>query len=71
MSSRGLNVCTLAGNVAATPELKTIPSGAELAEFTIYVNRVPARKENDSFTSTETAKKRISFRRTFRSIHHI
>ena len=50
MSSRGLNVCTLAGNVAATPELKTIPSGAELAEFTIYVNRVPARKENDSFT---------------------
>ena len=50
MSSRGLNVCTLAGNVAATPVLKELQSGNELAEFTIYVDRVSSRKENDSFT---------------------
>jgi single-strand DNA-binding protein len=53
MSSRGLNVCTLAGNVGATPELKIINQGTdnetELAEFIIYVDRVPSRKQNDSF----------------------
>lgn len=53
MSSRGLNICTLAGNVAADPEIRQIErkdgSTAKLAELTIYVDRIPSRKENDSF----------------------
>ncbi|MBD2428363.1 single-stranded DNA-binding protein [Phormidium sp. FACHB-1136] len=53
MSSRGLNVCTLAGNVAADPEVRSIErrtgGGAQVANMTIYVDRIPSRKENDSF----------------------
>ncbi|MGB3199531.1 MAG: single-stranded DNA-binding protein [Nodosilinea sp.] len=54
MSSRGLNLCTLAGNVAADPEIRSIErkSGGhtQVAELTIYVDRIPSRKDNDSFT---------------------
>ena len=54
MASRGLNVCTLAGNVAADPEVRQVDlkSGgqAQVADLTIYVDRIPSRKENDSFT---------------------
>lgn len=54
MSSRGLNICTLAGNVAANPEIRQIErkdgSKTQLAELTIFVDRIPSRKENDSFT---------------------
>jgi single-stranded DNA-binding protein len=54
MSSRGLNLCTLSGNVAADPEIRSIErksgGNVQLAEMTIYVDRIPSRKENDSFT---------------------
>lgn len=54
MSSRGLNLCTLAGNVAADPHVRTIErkdgSSTQLAEMTLYVDRIPSRKEHDSFT---------------------
>ncbi|MBU6229578.1 MAG: single-stranded DNA-binding protein [Cyanobacteria bacterium REEB459] len=54
MSSRGLNLCTLAGNVAADPEVRQIQrkagGHAKVAGITIYVDRVPSRKDNDSFT---------------------
>ncbi|MFM7470736.1 MAG: single-stranded DNA-binding protein [Nodosilinea sp.] len=54
MSSRGLNLCTLAGNVAADPEVRQIQrkvgGNAQVAEITIYVDRIPNRKDNDSFT---------------------
>jgi single-strand DNA-binding protein len=54
MSSRGLNLCTLAGNVAADPEIRNIErksgGNVQLAEMTIYVDRIPHRKDNDSFT---------------------
>ena len=54
MSSRGFNVCTLAGNLAAAPEIRTVPlkdgSYTQVADLTIYVDRIPSRKENDSFT---------------------
>lgn len=54
MSSRGLNLCTLSGNVAADPEIRNIDrktgGQVQLAEMTIYVDRIPGRKENDSFT---------------------
>ena len=54
MSSRGLNLCTLAGNVAADPEVRQIQrkagDNAQVAEITIYVDRIPNRKDNDSFT---------------------
>jgi len=53
MSSRGLNLCTLAGHVAADPVLRQInrKSGgsAQLAEVVLYIDRVPSRKEKDSF----------------------
>lgn len=53
MSSRGLNLCTLAGNVAADPEIRTIErkSGGQvqLAEMKIYVDRIPNPKDNGSF----------------------
>jgi single-strand DNA-binding protein len=45
MSSRGLNLCTLAGNVAADPEIRNIErksgGNVQLAEMTIYVDRIP------------------------------
>ncbi|MGB5972569.1 MAG: single-stranded DNA-binding protein, partial [Nodosilinea sp.] len=54
MSSRGLNLCTLAGNVAADPEVRHIERKAggntQVADITIYVDRIPSRKDNDSFT---------------------
>lgn len=54
MASRGLNVCTLAGNVAADPEVRRVDlkSGGQtqVADLTIYVDRIPGRKDNDSFT---------------------
>lgn len=54
MSSRGLNLCTLAGNVAADPEVRSVERKAggslQVANLTIYVDRIPSRKENDSFT---------------------
>lgn len=54
MSSCGLNVCTLSGNVAADPEIRDIDlkTGVQrqVANLTIYVNRIPRRTENDSFT---------------------
>lgn len=54
MSSRGLNLCTLSGNVAADPQVRHIErktgGSAQVAEITIYVDRIPSRKENDSFT---------------------
>ena len=54
MTSRGLNLCTLSGNVAADPEIRSIERKAggqvQLAEMTIYVDRIPSRKENDNFT---------------------
>ena len=54
MASRGFNVCTLAGNVAADPEVRQVDlkSGGhtQVADLTIYVDRIPSRKENDSFT---------------------
>jgi single-strand DNA-binding protein len=54
MSSRGLNLCTLSGHVAADPEVRTIERKAggttQVANFTIYVDRIPSRKESDSFT---------------------
>jgi single-strand DNA-binding protein len=54
MSSRGLNLCTLAGNVAADPEIRSIErkSGGkvQLAKMTIYVDRISSNKENNSFT---------------------
>jgi single-strand DNA-binding protein len=52
MSSRGLNICTLAGNVAADPEIHQIErkdgSIVKVADLTLYVDRIPSRKENDS-----------------------
>lgn len=54
MSSRGLNLCTLAGNVAADPQVRSIErktgGSAQVAEMTIYIDRIPSRRENDSFT---------------------
>jgi single-strand DNA-binding protein len=54
MSSRGLNLCTLAGNVAADPEIRNVERKAggdvQVAKVTIYVDRIPSRKEDDSFT---------------------
>ena len=54
MSSRGLNLCTLAGNVAADPQIRNIErktgGSAQVAEMTIYIDRIPSRRENDSFT---------------------
>jgi single-stranded DNA-binding protein len=54
MSSRGLNLCTLAGNVAADPEVRSVDrktgGSLQVANLTIYVDRIPSRKENDSFT---------------------
>ncbi|WP_017297853.1 single-stranded DNA-binding protein [Nodosilinea nodulosa] len=54
MSSRGLNLCTLSGNVAADPEIRHIErktgGNTKVAEMTIYVDRIPARKDSDSFT---------------------
>ncbi|MBE9155548.1 single-stranded DNA-binding protein [Nodosilinea sp. LEGE 06152] len=54
MSSRGLNLCTLSGNVAADPEIRNVErktgGNTQVAELTIYVDRVPSRKDNDSFT---------------------
>jgi single-stranded DNA-binding protein len=54
MSSRGLNLCTLAGNVAADPEVRNIErktgGNTQVAKMTIYVDRIPSRKESDSFT---------------------
>ena len=54
MSSRGLNLCTLSGNVAADPEVRNIErktgGNTQVAELTIYVDRIPSRKEHDSFT---------------------
>ncbi|PZV01045.1 MAG: single-stranded DNA-binding protein [Leptolyngbya sp.] len=54
MSSRGLNLCTLSGNVAADPQVRQIErktgGSAQVAEITIYVDRIPSRKDNDSFT---------------------
>jgi single-strand DNA-binding protein len=56
MSSRGLNLCTLAGHVAADPDMRQIErktgGQVQLAEITLYVDRIPSRKENDSFTVT-------------------
>ena len=53
MSSRGFNSCTLSGNVAADPELRTIElkSGktTQLAQINIYVDRLPKRHDNDNF----------------------
>lgn len=53
MSSRGLNLCTLSGNVAADPEIRNIErkngGTVQLAEMSIYVDRIPSRKEHDSF----------------------
>ncbi|MGB3308158.1 MAG: single-stranded DNA-binding protein [Nodosilinea sp.] len=54
MPSRGLNLCTLSGNVAADPEVRRIErktgGNTQVAELTIYVDRIPSRKDNDSFT---------------------
>ena len=54
MSSRGLNLCTLAGHVAADPEIRQIErkggGSVQLAQMTIYVDRISSRKEKDSFT---------------------
>ena len=54
MSSRGLNLCTLSGNVAADPQVRNVERKtggcAQVAEMTIYVDRIPSRKDNDSFT---------------------
>lgn len=54
MSSRGLNLCTLSGHVAADPEVRNIERKAggnvQVAEMTIYVDRIPSHKDNDSFT---------------------
>lgn len=54
MSSRGLNLCTLAGNVAADPQVRSIErktgGHTQVANLTIYVDRIPSRKESDSFT---------------------
>ncbi|MBW4459562.1 MAG: single-stranded DNA-binding protein [Nodosilinea sp. WJT8-NPBG4] len=54
MSSRGLNLCTLSGNVAADPQVRHVErktgGSAQVAEITIYVDRIPGRKDNDSFT---------------------
>ncbi|MGF1518445.1 MAG: single-stranded DNA-binding protein [Nodosilinea sp.] len=54
MSSRGLNLCTLAGHVAADPQMRSIERKAggstQVANLTIYVDRIPSRKESDSFT---------------------
>lgn len=53
MSSRGLNVCTLAGNVAADPEIRQVDrkggDSTQVARLTLYVDRIPSRKDNDSF----------------------
>ena len=53
MSSRGFNSCTLAGNVAADPVVKTITlkdkTETYVRTFTIYVDRVPKRHDNDNF----------------------
>lgn len=58
MTSRGLNLCTLAGNIAADPERRSIErkngGTTQLAEITLYVDRIPSRKENDNFTVTVT-----------------
>jgi single-strand DNA-binding protein len=54
MSSRGLNLCTLSGHVAADPQVRSIErktgGNTQVAEVTIYVDRIPSRKDNDSFT---------------------
>lgn len=54
MSSRGLNLCTLAGHVAADPQMRHVDlktgGTTQVANLTIYVDRIPSRKESDSFT---------------------
>lgn len=54
MSSRGLNLCTLAGNVAADPTIRQInrKSGGstQLCDFRLYVSRIPSRQDDDSFS---------------------
>ena len=54
MSSRGLNLCTLAGHVAADPQIRNVErktgGNTQVADVTIYVDRIPSRKESDSFT---------------------
>ncbi|HSM84367.1 MAG TPA: single-stranded DNA-binding protein [Nodosilinea sp.] len=54
MSSRGLNLCTLSGNVAADPQVRHIErktgGSVQVANMTIYVDRIPSRKDSDSFT---------------------
>lgn len=54
MSSRGLNLCTLAGYVAADPQIRNVElktgGSTQVADVTIYVDRIPSRKESDSFT---------------------
>ncbi|MEO1067708.1 MAG: single-stranded DNA-binding protein [Cyanobacteria bacterium J06638_6] len=54
MSSRGLNLCTLSGHVAADPQVRNIArktgGNTQVAEVTIYVDRIPSRQDNDSFT---------------------
>jgi single-strand DNA-binding protein len=54
MSSRGLNLCTLAGHVAADPEIRRIErkdgGSVQVAQLTIYVDRISSRKDKDSFT---------------------
>jgi len=53
MASRGFNVCTLSGNVAADPEYKTITlknnTQTYLRKFSMYVDRVPKRHDKDHF----------------------
>jgi single-stranded DNA-binding protein len=53
MSSRGLNLCTLAGNVAADPQIRSIErrtgGNTQVANLTIYVDRISS-KDSDSFT---------------------
>ncbi|PSN17892.1 single-stranded DNA-binding protein [filamentous cyanobacterium CCP5] len=58
MTSRGLNLCTLAGNLAADPKVRLVDlkngGTTQLAEMTLYVDRIPSRQENDSFTVNVT-----------------
>jgi len=47
-----LNKSMIAGNLTRDPELKTTPSGAEVANFTLAVNRVWKDKNGDKQEDT-------------------
>jgi len=50
---RGLNKLLLIGNVGGAPEVKTLPSGSVVAEFSIATNREWKDRDGNKQTATE------------------